>query len=123
MARDARARPRPVAVSAPPRQAVRTYLQMHSPSDLQAADAPSPTVTVERLENCPPAVWRRLYTEVGREYHWVDRVAWTDEEISAYLADPALELWVLKEAGGNAGAVRLRARAAGAAGGAHFFPP
>ena len=114
MARDARARPRPVAVSAPPRQAVRTYLQMHSPSDLQAADAPSPTVTVERLENCPPAVWRRLYTEVGREYHWVDRLAWTDEEISAYLADPALELWVLKEAGELAGYFELRTEADGA---------
>src|SRR3954453_22945766 len=120
MARDARARPRPVAVSAPPRQAVRTYLQMHSPSDLQAADAPSPTVTVERLENCPQAVWRRLYTEVGREYHWVDRLAWTDEEISAYLADPALELWVLRAGGEVAGYFELRTHPDGAVEDAYF---
>ena len=29
-----------------------------------------------------PALWRGLYTGVGRDYHWVDRPAWTDEDIT-----------------------------------------
>jgi ribosomal protein S18 acetylase RimI-like enzyme len=81
---------------------------MTDPADLEAAGAPAPGVIVERIEACPPALWRRLYTEVGRDYHWVDRLAWTDEEITRYLADPALELWVLQEAGETAGYFELR---------------
>jgi len=69
---------------------------MLEPSALLPAAAPSaevvPDVSLERVEQCPPSLWRRLYTEVGREYHWIDRLEWTDAEIARYLADPALEL-------------------------------
>jgi GNAT superfamily N-acetyltransferase len=103
-----------------PRQAVRTYLQMLEPSALSSAPAPSDAVTVERVEPCPPSLWRHLYTEVGREYHWVDRLAWTDDDITRYLSDPALELWVLREAGEPAGYVELRAHDDGAVEIAYF---
>jgi len=91
-----------------PRQAVRTYLQMLDPSELSGAEAPSGDVTLERVDQCPPSLWRQLYTDVGREYYWVDRLGWTDDEITAYLADPALELWVLREGGAPAGYFELR---------------
>jgi GNAT superfamily N-acetyltransferase len=81
---------------------------MFEPAALSGAEPPSPDVTVERMEQCPPALWRRLYTEVGREYRWVDRLGWTDEEITQYLADPALELWILRERGEPAGYFELR---------------
>jgi len=102
------------------RQAVRTYLEMADPADLDAAGAPSPEVIVDRVEACPPSLWRRLYSEVGREYHWVDRLAWTDEEITSYLADPALELWVLRVAGETAGYFELRRHDDGAVEIAYF---
>jgi ribosomal protein S18 acetylase RimI-like enzyme len=101
-------------------QAVRTFLQMTDPADLDAAGAPSPAAVVERAADCPPALWRRLYTEVGREYHWVDRLAWTDDEIVRYLADPALELWILREAGETAGYFELRRHDDGAVEIAYF---
>jgi len=91
-----------------PRQAVRTYLEMDSAADLAAAPAPTADVTVERVEQCPPALWRKLYTEVGRDYHWVDRLPWTDDDIRRYLADPALELWILREVDEPAGYFELR---------------
>jgi ribosomal protein S18 acetylase RimI-like enzyme len=90
------------------RQAVRTFLEMTDPTALQGAEAPSADVTIDRVERCAPALWRRLYTEVGREYHWVDRLAWTDEDIATYLADPALELWILRSNGEPAGYFELR---------------
>lgn len=102
------------------RQAVRTYLQMTDPAELEGAGPPSPDVVVERIEGCPPALWRRLYSEVGREYHWVDRLAWTDAEITQYLSDPALELWVLQEAGQTAGYFELRRHDDGAVEIAYF---
>jgi GNAT superfamily N-acetyltransferase len=102
------------------RQAVRTYLEMTQPSDLQGADAPVGDARVERVEGCPPALWRRLYTEVGREYHWVDRLEWTDDDIRRYLDDPALELWILQVAGEPAGYFELRKEPDGAVEVAYF---
>jgi GNAT superfamily N-acetyltransferase len=112
-------------VSATPRRAVRTYLEMRAPAQLQPAPPPSSGAVVERADDCSPAAWRRLYTEVGGEYHWIDRLAWTDEEIARYLADPALELWLLKDAGELAGYFELRKDADGAVEIAYFglLPP
>jgi GNAT superfamily N-acetyltransferase len=101
-------------------RAVRTYLQMADPSDLDRASAPGPGVAAERVEEAPPGLWRFLYTEVGREYHWVDRLSWTDEEIHAYLADPALEFWVLNAGGETAGYFELRKHPDGAVEIAYF---
>jgi ribosomal protein S18 acetylase RimI-like enzyme len=86
---------------------------MTEPSALDAAPAPSSDAVVERVEQAPPTLWRFLYTEVGREYHWLDRLAWTDDDIRRYLDDPALELWVLRVAGETAGYFELRRDADG----------
>lgn len=75
--------------------AARTFLEMRDPSDLRPTRVPDQPFTLERLEHCPPGMWRFLYTEVGRRYRWLDRLDWTDAEIVAYLADPAVSLWLL----------------------------
>lgn len=102
------------------RQAVRTFLEMTDPSLLAPAGPPPPEVALERAEGCPPALWRRLYADVGREYHWVDRLAWSDDQIAGYLADPALELWILREHGEPAGYFELRKEPEGAVEIAYF---
>ncbi|HYT69473.1 MAG TPA: GNAT family N-acetyltransferase [Vicinamibacterales bacterium] len=104
----------------PPKRAVRTYLEMTEPSFLLPAPAPSDDTTVEPIEDCPPALWRRLYTEVGEQYHWVDRLSWTDDDITRYLADPQLELWVAREHGDLAGYFELRRHDDGAVEVAYF---
>ena len=91
-----------------PRRAVRTYLEMTDRSLLNAADAPGDAVTLERHDRCPPGLYRRLYAEVGHEYHWVDRLAWSDADIASHLADPHLELWILRERDEPAGYFELR---------------
>jgi GNAT superfamily N-acetyltransferase len=101
-------------------QAVRTFLEMSDPAALDGASAPSADAVVERADQAPPSLWRHLYTEVGREYHWVDRLRWSDEEIAAYLADPALELWLLRAGGELAGYFELRKDAGGAVEIAYF---
>ena len=89
-------------------RAVRTFLEMTDAGALDGAPAPSEGVVVERIEQADPGLWRFLYTEVGRPYHWVDRLGWTDEDIRSYLADPALELWVLRVNGETAGYFELK---------------
>jgi len=90
------------------RHAVRTYLEMTERSQLAPAEAPSSDVTLERRDACPPDEWRRLYAEVGRDYHWIDRLVWTDEQIARHLARPGLELWILRERGEPAGYFELQ---------------
>jgi GNAT superfamily N-acetyltransferase len=87
---------------------------------LEGALAPAPDTVAERIEGAPPSLWRYLYTEVGRDYHWTDRLAWTDEQVAAYLADPALELWILRSAGQIAGYFELRNHPDGAVEIAYF---
>jgi ribosomal protein S18 acetylase RimI-like enzyme len=101
-------------------QAVRTYLEMRDRSALSPSDAPPADARIERMADCPPALWRRLYTEVGRDYHWVDRLPWTDDDIRSYLADPALDLWILYEADDVAGYFELRRHDDGAVEIAYF---
>ena len=88
--------------------AVRTYVEMRAPSELRPADVPDLPVRIERVTDCPPAFWRFLYTEVGGQYHWVDRLPWTDDEIRAYLDDPAVSLYLMSVSGAPAGYFELR---------------
>jgi ribosomal protein S18 acetylase RimI-like enzyme len=93
---------------------------MTDPSALDGAPAPDAGAIVERVDDAPPSLWRYLYTEVGRPYHWVDRLAWTDEEVAAYLSDPAFELWVLRVNGEAGGYFELLQHADGAVEIAYF---
>jgi ribosomal protein S18 acetylase RimI-like enzyme len=88
-------------------EVTRTYLEMRSPDQLRGGDG-SPSVRVEPVPWCPAAFYRFLYAEVGRLYHWVDRSAWTDEEIRAHLDSPRIRLFVLYEGGAPAGYYELQ---------------
>jgi GNAT superfamily N-acetyltransferase len=87
---------------------VRTYLEMRDPAALRPSRVGDATVRIEQVHGCPASFWRFLYTEVGREYHWIDRLPWTDDVIRAYLGDAAVSLWVMWVAGAPAGYFELR---------------
>lgn len=87
---------------------VRTYLEMLAPEDLRAARLPSDVPILGRIEDCPVSFFRYLYAEVGRAYHWRDRLAWTDERVRAHLADPTVSLWLLSWGAAPAGYFELR---------------
>ena len=83
---------------------VRTYLEMRSPDALRPAGAPAGVrAHVERLARPTVEEYRALYREVGGPYHWRDRLAWSDQQLAAYLADPAVSVWVLVVDGARAG--------------------
>jgi GNAT superfamily N-acetyltransferase len=88
-------------------EVTRTYLQLTEPGRLVGAPAPALPVRIERVLQCPASFFRYLYAEVGRAYHWVDRARWTDDEIRAYLAQPAVGLWVMWGEGAPAGYYEL----------------
>jgi GNAT superfamily N-acetyltransferase len=88
--------------------ATRTYLEMTDPGALRARLSPDTGVRVTRREDCEPELWRHLYATVGEAYHWVDRLPWTEEEIRAYLSDPAISVWLLTVGDTLAGYFELR---------------
>ena len=93
---------------------VRSYLEMRERLALRPARVGDPDVTVEQVAAVTPDFWRHLYAEVGRRYHWVDRLEWSDGDILEYLGDPAVSLWVTKVAGQLAGYFELRREPDGA---------
>jgi GNAT superfamily N-acetyltransferase len=86
----------------------RTYLTMSSPSALVPARKPEGNLRIDRVGFCPTAFFRYLYSEVGRQYRWTDRLIWTDERIRAYLDAGDVTLYVLYVEGAPAGYFELR---------------
>jgi len=93
----------------------RTYLEMTTPAALRPSAPPASALRVERVTSPDVALYRALYRDVGERYHWRDRLAWSDEELAAYLARPEVSLWVLSVGGQRGGFFELRAEPRGAA--------
>ena len=88
-------------------EVTRTYLQLLRPEDLNRAGVDDPRVQIDHVADCPASFYRYLYGEVGRFYHWIDRLPWTDEQIRAHLARPEIALWVMYSEGAPAGYFEL----------------
>lgn len=74
----------------------RTYLSMESPVDLRPAGVPALRLHIEEERRCTAAAYRRLYHAVGAAWHWHDRDHWTDLQLAAWLARPAVHVWVAR---------------------------
>jgi ribosomal protein S18 acetylase RimI-like enzyme len=101
-------------------RATRRYLEISSLADLQPAPSPACAAIVHRVQRCPAAFYRFLYAAVGEEYHWIDRLPWTDDEIRVHLAREAVQLWVMYVGGAPAGWYELRRETDGAVEIAYF---
>lgn len=89
-------------------EVTRTYLEMRSLSDLQARHNDDPLIQIELERECAIELFRFLYAEVGRNYHWIDRLPWTNEQIAEHLAKPENSIWLMRYSGQIAGYFELR---------------
>jgi GNAT superfamily N-acetyltransferase len=88
-------------------EVTRTYLEMRDPGELQRAVSDDAALRIERQHDCSIDLFRFLYVEVGRNYHWIDRLPWTDEQIAEYLQRAENSLWLLTYNGEPAGYFEL----------------
>jgi GNAT superfamily N-acetyltransferase len=86
----------------------RTYLEMRAPGQLVPSPSEPVGARIEQVSSCPSSFYRFLYSEVGREFRWVDRLAWTDDEIAAHLNQPSVTLHVLFAGDAPAGWFELK---------------
>jgi GNAT superfamily N-acetyltransferase len=84
---------------------------MPAPDALRPARQPPGEVRVERAAVPLGALNRFFYVEVGRDFHWVDRLEWPAARWQA--AAEAVETWLLYDRGTPAGYAELEQRADG----------
>ena len=83
------------------------YLEMLGVDQLKRVGPPLAEVHVERADIPSPELSRFLYTAVGGQWYWIDRLDWDYARWMAYLDRPAVETLVLYAAGTPAGYVEL----------------
>lgn len=79
----------------------RRYLALPDPTAFRAKRgefAPGVELVLRQLAPDDLAGWRRLYREVGGPWQWVDRNAWSDEQLAQYLVRPTVGVWAVDEA-------------------------
>jgi GNAT superfamily N-acetyltransferase len=89
-------------------RATRTYLELKEPAQFKPALGSFPDVTIARVPTPSPELYRTCYRTVGEAFHWFDRWDWSDAEIAAHLADPAIHLFVARRRHDLAGWYELR---------------
>ena len=101
-------------------EVTRTYLEMRSPAELNAARDDDPLIKIEQQRDCSVELFRFLYREVGKNYFWTDRLPWTDEQITMYLEQPEVSVWLMSYDEHIAGYFELKKEADGSTEVAYF---
>ncbi|AUA10526.1 GNAT family N-acetyltransferase [Streptomyces solisilvae] len=91
------------------------HLEQTAPSDLSPAEEPpaAAQVRIVRAEVPSPEFSHFLYTAVGSDVEWTDRLVWSREAWEGYLHRPGVETWVAYERGTPAGYIELEGQDGG----------
>jgi ribosomal protein S18 acetylase RimI-like enzyme len=85
----------------------RVYLELCEPGELRPARASDLGARIERLDPCPPDLYRALYRDVGERWHWRDRLAWSDDRLAQHLARDEVTVFVARVGEDTAGYFEL----------------
>jgi GNAT superfamily N-acetyltransferase len=96
------------------------HLEMTEPSMLRPSKRPAPRLDIRRAELPSPELNRFLYTAVGGNWFWRDRLSWSYERWLTYLNRPEIETWIAYLAGTPAGYTELEAQPGGSVEIAYF---
>jgi GNAT superfamily N-acetyltransferase len=83
------------------------YLEMLDPLQLRPSATGDYQLRIEQVKIPSPEFSRFLYTSVGGNYYWIDRLSWNYERWQDYLNRPELETWVAYILGTPAGYIEL----------------
>jgi GNAT superfamily N-acetyltransferase len=83
------------------------YLEMLSADQLRRLGSPTSEARIERADIPSPELSRFLYTAVGGQWYWTNRLGWDYARWLAYLDRPAVETLILYLSGTPAGYIEL----------------
>ena len=86
------------------------YLEMTDPKDLCPKLSAYPGLSIELAQIPYPELNRFLYTAVGGDWNWTDRLPWTLQEWRKWVDRPELKTWVAYVSSTPAGYFELEAQ-------------
>jgi len=89
------------------------YLEMTSPEQLLPGRTPARPLELRQARNPFPELNRFLYTAVGGDWFWVDRLSWDYARWQEFLQRPGHETWVAYLDGTPAGYFELEGETGG----------
>lgn len=89
------------------------FLEMDSPAELRPSAARSAGFRLEQARIPSPELNHFLYTAVGGDWYWLDRMDWTWDQWMAWLDRPEVETWIGFFGGNPAGYFELERQPAG----------
>lgn len=95
------------------REVTTWYLEMMDRGALRPARTPAWAHRLERARRPSAAFARYLYTAVGGDWHWTDRLGWSKARWDAYLLQETVELYTLQLGGAPAGFAELQRQPGG----------
>ena len=90
-----------------------TSLEMVRPPSLRPVRPFPPGIGLQPLVDRDPGTYRSLFRAVGADWLWFSRLALTEEALAAILADEAIEILALRQAGRDIGMLELDFRQPG----------
>jgi GNAT superfamily N-acetyltransferase len=91
--------------------AVVTFLEMRDRPALAAM--PKSAFRLRAVENRDPDSYREMFRAVGSNWLWFSRLAMSDDELAAILADPLVELFQVRDGASVVGMLELDFRGIG----------
>jgi GNAT superfamily N-acetyltransferase len=96
-----------VAAAQVPDMLVTTYLHMTHPTDFVPSYVDDPDIKIIQMNKADVTFYRFLYSEVGRDYRWRDRLVITEHELREAITRPGVSIYVMYVQGVPAGYVEL----------------
>ena len=90
--------------------AIVTYLELRKKPP---AAIPPSRLTLERIERPDPAAYRELFRRVGSRWLWFSRLLMSDEQLTAVIHHPEVEVFAVVDANEAVGMLELDRRVAG----------
>jgi GNAT superfamily N-acetyltransferase len=84
-----------VAGATKPIEVTTWSLEMTDQADLKPGRRPDGDVRIVRAEIVSPELNRFLYTSVGGDWYWTDRLGWSHDRWHEWLDRPGVETWLL----------------------------
>jgi len=75
----------------------RNYLEINSLNDLKETRLNQNGFSLEKVEPENFQINKFFYKNVGKKYHWVDRLVWTDKNWIDYTTDKKVKTFIVKK--------------------------
>ena len=85
----------------------RNYLEINSLSELNESEIVEDGYLIKLVEPVDFQLNKFFYKNIGKNYHWVDRLVWTEKQWIKYTSNKKVKTYILKKQGDLAGYFEL----------------